>query len=245
MSEPWSYFTQTQLIRRLWRGHARHDLLCERVDTPILRISRSGSSWKSGTVLTEKAFAIRQALAGLSLLLLCRKPDQSESPLWPKLPSSFGQSMVSLAPVGAFENDVSWINRHYWLNGVDQGKEWPIRIVNYHPLNLRNRLQAASTWNQETQDLVWELRLQHSAKGRHDWGTRKTQFCMKFLLEVLAIDPVRGQVVIEALNQYRSSSGGKRADEIHDWEKWLAHRWESGGCGYVQLRYFRRTRGWW
>lgn len=66
-------------------------------------------------------------------------------------------------------------------------------------------------------------------KGRHDWGTRKMQLFTKYLLEILAIDPVRGQVVIEAVNQYRSSPGGKRADEIHDWEKWLAYRWESAG----------------
>lgn len=115
--------------------------------------------------------------------------------------------------------------------------------TNTIPPNLLSRLQVASTRNPETQDLVWKLRLQHLAKGRHDWGTRKTQLCTKFLLEVLAIDPVRGQVVIEALNQYRSSPGGKRADEIHDWEKWLAHRWESGGCGYVQSCYFSTTGG--
>jgi hypothetical protein len=113
----------------------------------------------------------------------------------------------------------------------------------YHPPNLLNRLQPASTRNRGTRDLVCGLRSLHSAKGRQDWETRKTQLCTKFLLELLAIDPVRGQVVIEALNQYRSSSGGKRADEIHDWEKWLAYRWESGGCGYVQSCYFSTTGG--
>jgi len=54
------------------------------------------------------------------------------------------------------------------------------------------------------------------------------------MLELLAIDPVRGQVVIEALNQYRSSVKEKWVDEVHDWEKWLAYRWESAGCAYVE-----------
>jgi hypothetical protein len=79
--------------------------------------------------------------------------------------------------------------------------------------------------------------LQHSLKGRHHWGAQKTQLCTKFLLELLSIDQVRGQAVVEALNQYRSSPGGKRADEIHDWGKWLAYRWESAGCAYVQSCY--------
>ena len=113
----------------------------------------------------------------------------------------------------------------------------PIEVGNdpykYHPLNVLNYLQSASTRNRETRDLVWKLLLQHSEKGRDDWGTRKTQLCTKLLLELLAIDPVRWQVVIEALNQYGSSPGGLRADEIRDWDKWLAYRWESGGCGYA------------
>jgi hypothetical protein len=90
--------------------------------------------------------------------------------------------------------------------------------------------------------LVYERQLQHSANGRRYWGADKTQLCTKFLLELLAIDPVRGQVVIEALNQYHSSLGGKRADENYDWEKWLAYRWESAGCAYVQPFHFS-TRG--
>ncbi|GLB23602.1 hypothetical protein AtubIFM61612_004197 [Aspergillus tubingensis] len=90
--------------------------------------------------------------------------------------------------------------------------------------------KVASTRNWDTRGLVSERQLQYSVKARHDWGTRKTQLCTKILVDLLAIDPVRGQVVIEALEQYRSSLGGKRAVEIHDWDKWLAYRWENAGC---------------
>lgn len=101
----------------------------------------------------------------------------------------------------------------------------------------------ASTRNWDTRGLVSERQLQYSVKARHDWGTRKTQLCTKILVDLLAIDPVRGQVVIEALEQYRSSLGGKRAVEIHDWDKWLAYRWENAGCAYVQPSHFITTDG--
>ncbi|KAJ5872328.1 terpenoid synthase [Penicillium soppii] len=50
------------------------------------------------------------------------------------------------------------------------------------------------------------------------------------LVELIRIDPTRGALIIEALDQYRSWIGTRRADEIQSWDEWYQYRWEDGAC---------------
>ncbi|CAI7666554.1 unnamed protein product [Penicillium bialowiezense] len=69
-----------------------------------------------------------------------------------------------------------------------------------------------------------------STQDHHDWETPQKQIWSKILVQILSIDRIRGKMLIEAFDTFRSSFGSQQASEIKDWDEWLAYRWKDGAC---------------
>ncbi|KAK9860462.1 hypothetical protein MYU51_005403 [Penicillium brevicompactum] len=69
-----------------------------------------------------------------------------------------------------------------------------------------------------------------AASDSHHLKTREKQIYAQIFVELLKIDPKRGGMIIEVLDEYRSCIGTRKADEIQTWDEWLQYRWEDAAC---------------
>ncbi|KAF9892770.1 Geranylgeranyl pyrophosphate synthase [Aspergillus nanangensis] len=56
----------------------------------------------------------------------------------------------------------------------------------------------------------------------------------KIMLGMLRIDPVRGKLLADAVDRYRTWFSGHQATKFESWDDWLSYRWEDGDC-YMYL----------
>ncbi|PHH76098.1 hypothetical protein CDD80_1828 [Ophiocordyceps camponoti-rufipedis] len=95
---------------------------------------------------------------------------------------------------------------------------------------LRSLVQSVAFRSLEPHGLQYSPSGTASINPQDDLNIAQKQLYSEIMADFVAIDPVRGRPVLQAIDQHRQGFGGTLTDDLESWDNWLQFRYQDGGC---------------